>query len=59
MKIDLNKGNPTFSSKSGKIATGGTVISQNLKKQSVFVDLDGNQIDPRTKVILKRKDKLE
>ena len=42
-------------SRGGKIPSGSTMISPNLKKQSVVLDRDGNQIDLATKRIIKYK----
>ena len=42
-------------SRGGKIATGTTVIAANLKKVSVVIDREGNQIDLKTKKVIKPK----
>lgn len=43
-------------SRGGKIAEGSTVVAADLKKKSVYIDSRGNQVDPVTKQIIKRKD---
>jgi hypothetical protein len=58
--MEINLGQPTkgangISSRGGKIPEGATVISPHLQRQSVFIDKDGNQIDPVTKRIIKAK----
>lgn len=35
---------------------GGVVIAPNIKKESIRIDLNGNEIDPKTKKIIKKKD---
>ena len=42
-------------SRSWKLPVGSTIISANLKKKSVMIDKDGNEIDPITKQIIKYK----
>ena len=42
-------------SRGGKIPSGATVIAPNLKRQSVVLDRDGNQIDLATRRIIKYK----
>lgn len=39
--------------RSAVVERGGVYISPNLKRQSVMLDRNGNEIDPRTKKILK------
>ena len=55
MKNILNKGSKMDGTQGvlRTIPTGSTVVSRNLKKESVFIDKDGNFIDPRTKQIIK------
>jgi len=45
--------NPT-GEREGVINKGKTVISPNLKKESVMLDRNGNVIDPRTKQIINK-----
>lgn len=57
MEIGITQKNG-ISSRSGKIPQGATVIAQKLKKQSVYLDKDGNQydsLDPKTRRIIKKK----
>jgi hypothetical protein len=42
----------------GKINKGGVVIGQ-LKRESEFLDANGNTINPRTKEIIKRREQQE
>lgn len=52
MKINLNPiGTPRDNSPRRQ---GGTYISNNIIRTSVFLDKDGNEINPRTKQIIKR-----
>ena len=46
-------------SRGGKIPQGSTVISPNLRKKSVVLDKEGNQIDLATRRIIKRKDQSD
>lgn len=39
-----------------EVPHGATVIAQNLRKQSVYIDRDGNQVDPGTKRVIKSRD---
>jgi hypothetical protein len=39
--------------RSATVQRGSVYISPNLKRQSVMLDRNGNEIDPRTKRILK------
>lgn len=48
--------NNGIKSRGGKIAQGATIIAHDLKKQSVFIDSRGNQVDPITKQIIKKKE---
>jgi len=36
------------------VKTGKVVISPNLKRETVMLDRNGNEIDPRTKQIIKK-----
>ncbi len=36
---------------------GSVVISPNLKREKVYLDKDGNEIDPKTKQIIRRAEK--
>lgn len=38
---------------------GNVVISPNIKKESVRIDIDGNIIDPRTKRVIEKKEQPE
>lgn len=55
MEINIGQNNG-IKSRGGKIPAGATIISPNPKKRSTFIDSAGNQIDPVTKQILKRKE---
>lgn len=55
MEIGIVKPNNGITSRGGKIPQGATVISPHLKKESVVLDRDGNQIDLATRQIIKRK----
>ena len=56
MKIDTHKLQQRLQTneREGTINGGGTYISPNLIKESVTLDKDGNEIDWRTKQIIKR-----
>lgn len=56
MEINIGQKNGGIQSRGGKIPEGGTVISANLKKESKYIDKDGNEIDIVTKKIIRRKD---
>jgi hypothetical protein len=43
-------------SRGGKIPQGATVIAKSLVKKSVMINSNGDQIDPVTKQIIKRKE---
>lgn len=53
MKVNIIK-KGLVTEKSSVINRGSTVISPNIKTERVFLDKDGNEIDPRTKQIIKR-----
>ncbi len=42
-----------------KIEQGSTFISPNLKKEIMMLDKYGNEIDPRTRQIIKRNNEKE
>jgi hypothetical protein len=52
-KIQFGQG-----SREGTINRGGVVIGQ-LKRESEFLDANGNTINPRTKQIIKRREQEE
>ncbi len=56
MKIDM--GQKTRPDEGEQQNQGKTVISQNLVRTSVFLDAHGNQIDPRTKQIIRKAEEL-
>lgn len=49
---------PRFTEKSG-VTRKSVVIAPNLIRESVFIDKYGNQINPRTKEIIKRNEDKE
>lgn len=51
MKIELNKRPQGENTREGQ---GRTFISPNLIKETVRLDRDGNEIDPRTKQIIRK-----
>lgn len=53
MKINLPK-QGQVAERSGTVKQGGVYISPNLKRVSVMLNRNGDQIDPRTKQIIKR-----
>lgn len=55
MEIRIGNNNGV-QSRGGKLPEGATVIAANLKKESKFIDREGNEIDPVTKRIIKKKD---
>ncbi len=54
-KINIGQ-NQGIQTNERKIKSGGTFIAQNLKKESIMLDKDGNQIDPRTKQIINQNE---
>lgn len=58
MKINLPQPGG-IAERSGKVKQGGVYISPNLKRESVMLDRNGNQIDPRTKQVIKLAEKDE
>ena len=53
MQINLEKTNER--SNSSQSETGGVVMAAHLQRTRVFIDSNGNEIDPVTKKIIKRK----
>lgn len=51
MKINLDTG---IREREATHKPGSTVIAQNLIRERVMLDSEGNTIDPRTKQIIKR-----
>lgn len=54
MKVNIKSNTLPSQNTQSKVLSGGTFVSPNLKKTSIFIDKDGNQIDPRTKQIIKK-----
>ena len=52
MQIDIGQKQKEVASQ-GQSGRGKVVISLNPVKQRVFIDIDGNEIDPRTKRIIR------
>jgi len=50
-KINLPR--PQVNEHSGPRKEGGVYIAQNITRQSAMLDRNGNQINPRTKQIIK------
>ncbi len=54
MKVNINN----IGERERTINTGGNVvIASNIKKESVMLDRNGNEIDPRTKQIINNAEK--
>lgn len=54
MEVNLGQ-NKDIQSRGGKIAQGATVIAPNLKKETKFINRQGDEIDPVTKRVIKAK----
>lgn len=52
----MKKKLPQTGERSAVIKKPSVVISPNLKKESIMLDRDGNQIDRRTKQVIKYND---
>lgn len=52
MQIDLGK-KQTEAAQGAQSSRGRVVVSPNPVKNKVFIDIDGNEIDPRTKRIIR------
>jgi hypothetical protein len=53
MKIQLNKKFGGITEKSSTVRRGGVTVG-NIKTERVFLNANGDEIDPRTKQIIKR-----
>lgn len=57
MKVNLGQSNEPAPAQNGAPAQGGTFIDwNNMKRERVMLDQFGNEIDPRTKRIIKKND---
>lgn len=56
MKVNIQNG---IKEQQKVVSQSKTFVAQNVKRTSVFLDRNGNEIDPRTKQIIKRADHSE
>ncbi len=52
-KIDMGQPQPQAGNAPSAPGRGRVVVSTNPVKNRVFIDIDGNEIDPRTKRIIR------
>ena len=55
MQINLGQKQPMQGSREAVIGKASVVIGD-IKRESTFLDRDGNEINPRTRQIIKRKE---
>lgn len=53
MQVDLGQKQKAAAAAGNPSQRGRVIVSLNPVKQKVFIDIDGNEIDPRTKRIIR------